>query len=164
MPGAKDSLEVIRVVELTVKEPRGCAFSEYLMEILKAQPAEEMRESCVLVKKSGDPERFGIVVALCADTTPVKKAAVIFGPAAAQDDADCLISCGLSPKETLTVSSYSDDTLVIALQRAVRTLYGQEILPQEYVCEMRRVDRTAYALLAAATLLALGRSPADQSF
>ena len=36
MPGAKDSLEVIRVVELTVKEPRGCAFSEYLMEILKA--------------------------------------------------------------------------------------------------------------------------------
>ena len=134
------------------------------MEILKAQPAEEMRESCVLVKKSGDPERFGIVVALCADTTPVKKVAVIFGPAAAQDDADCLISCGLSPKETLTVSSYSDDTLVIALQRAVRTLYGQEILPQEYVCEMRRADRTAYALLAAATLLALGRSPADQSF
>lgn len=71
------------------------------------------------------------------------------------------ITCGLSPKDTVTFSSLMESSAVISLQRGIESTDGEEILPKEipvtFTC-----PKPDYAVLAcAAVLLLSGRELPD---
>lgn len=69
-------------------------------------------------------------------------------------DASEIITYGLCCKNTLTVSSYIDNTMVLSLQRAVLTLNGTEIEVQDFPVTITDPDEPEVVLAAVATLLA----------
>ena len=69
------------------------------------------------------------------------------------------VSFGLSPKDTLTLSSLEEGTILLALQREIITLTGQRLDPQEF--PLARKDHTALCpiLACAGVQLLLGVEP-----
>ena len=69
------------------------------------------------------------------------------------------VSFGLSPKDTLTLSSLEEETIHLALQREIITLTGQRLDPQEF--PLARKDQTALCpiLACVGVQLLLGVEP-----
>ena len=64
------------------------------------------------------------------------------------------ITCGMSNTDTLMLSSISENTASVCLQRKIITLSGREVEPREFPIKL--IDRiTDYALLAAFGILLL---------
>lgn len=73
------------------------------------------------------------------------------------------ITCGLSGKDSLTLSSITNDSAVVCLQRTIRSLSGQEIDPGEIpVVIDRPIDRYSLLLTVAVALLSQRRELLDQ--
>ena len=68
--------------------------------------------------------------------------------------AQCVISYGLSPKNTVTLSSTNDGKNVVALQRDIMSLDGSLILRQEFTLDC---DLQHYETMALASLIAISR-------
>ena len=73
------------------------------------------------------------------------------------------VSFGLSPKDTLTLSSMGEETIHLALQREIVTLTGQRQDPQEFPLD--RQDHTALCQILACVgiQLLLGVEPGEVS-
>ena len=71
------------------------------------------------------------------------------------------VSFGLSPKDTLTLSSLEEKTIHLALQREIVTLTGQRLDPQEFPLD--RQDHTALCqvLACVGVQLLLGIEPGE---
>lgn len=64
------------------------------------------------------------------------------------------LTCGLSSKDTLTLSSVTAESAVICLQREIGTLHGEVLEPYEIPVKLRRrIDRMELLSLAAVLLL-----------
>jgi hypothetical protein len=73
------------------------------------------------------------------------------------------ITCGLSAKDTVTLSSIRTDSAVINLQRAVTCFDGTLAEPQEIPIS-RREDANSFALMAASAICLLaGKYPENNS-
>ena len=71
------------------------------------------------------------------------------------------VTCGLSPKDTITFSSIGQEHAVVALQRGLRTLDGSIAEPAELPIRFE-ARHTGFGLLASvAVLLLLGCPPRD---
>ena len=73
------------------------------------------------------------------------------------------VSFGLSPKDSLTLSSMGEETICLALQREIVTLTGQRQDPQEFPLD--RQDHTALCQILACVgvQLLLGVEPGEVS-
>ncbi len=73
------------------------------------------------------------------------------------------VSFGISPKDSLTLSSLGEDTILLALQREVITLTGERLDPQEF--SLARGGHTApcHVLACVGVQLLLGVSPKEVS-
>ncbi len=79
------------------------------------------------------------------------------GDADADDfDADCVVTYGMSPKNTLTLSSIGEDACVVALQRELLTVSGDMLERQEF--KVKSGMRPESLLAVAGALLILGRT------
>lgn len=74
-------------------------------------------------------------------------------------DAGCIATYGMSPKNTVTLSSISEEICVLALQRELVTTGGDVLERQEIM--IRGGMRPACLLAVAGTLLLLGRKLSD---
>ena len=64
-----------------------------------------------------------------------------------------IITYGLNPKAAITVSSHADDNCVICVQRAMATIHGAPLLPQEFSVNIKGhegFDRIILGVVAAA--------------
>lgn len=78
------------------------------------------------------------------------------GDADAEDfDAGCVVTYGMSPKNTITFSSIGEDTCVVALQRELLTVNGDMLERQEF--KIKSGLRPDGLLAVAGALLILGR-------
>ncbi len=74
-------------------------------------------------------------------------------------DAGCVVTYGMSPKNTLTLSSIGEDTCVLALQRELLTANGAMLERQEFnINSGLQPDRL---LAMAGALLTLGLKPSE---
>ena len=64
------------------------------------------------------------------------------------------VSCGMSNKDTMVLSSVTDDTASVCLQRKIITINGNEVEPCEFPVKLK-TPITDYALLAAFAILLL---------
>jgi hypothetical protein len=74
-------------------------------------------------------------------------------------DAECIVTYGMSPKNTITLSSISEDTCVLALQRELVTTKGDVLERQEI--KVKGGLRPDSLLAVAGTLLILGQKISD---
>lgn len=72
-----------------------------------------------------------------------------------------VVSYGLCCKNTVTVSSLIDSSLVISVQREIVTLSGTRIVEQEFSVEIRSTDRVD-AVLAVVSALLIADVPIEQ--
>ena len=79
------------------------------------------------------------------DTTPLRAASAV--------------SYGVSPRDSLTISSREDGALWVALQRELVTVDGQIVERQEFPLPLRPGEQELSALAAAGALLLLGVPP-----
>lgn len=65
-----------------------------------------------------------------------------------------VISCGMSPRDTLTLSSITESSVTVTLTRSLQTLSGDRAEPQEFPCP---ADSSGddYAVMAGAAVLLL---------
>lgn len=64
------------------------------------------------------------------------------------------VTCGLSGKDTVTVSSYFENNITIALQRELRTVNGELIEPMEFLFQTQgKTDQNDVMMLASLLLL-----------
>lgn len=63
-----------------------------------------------------------------------------------------VISCGMNPKNTLTVSSLSGNNVLLSLQRTVTTLFGTDTEPCEMNIKLSKTY-TPFSIMASAALL-----------
>ncbi|MBR5478850.1 MAG: hypothetical protein IKU84_01575 [Clostridia bacterium] len=68
-------------------------------------------------------------------------------------DAVEIITYGLCCKNTLTISSYIENRMVISLQRSVKTLNGNEVEVQDFPVIISDPDEPELVLAAVATLI-----------
>ena len=69
-------------------------------------------------------------------------------------DANEIITYGLCCRNTLTISSYIDDKMVLSLQRAVKTIGGNEVEVQDFPVIISDPEEPELVLAAVATLIA----------
>lgn len=70
-----------------------------------------------------------------------------------------VISCGMSPKSTITISSINDDSLLAALQRTIVDFNGFEIEPLEIKINLTKAYNPFSVMASAAVLLLMGITP-----
>ena len=104
----------------------------------------EARISCSILLLPGDADACG-AAACDAD-------ADIF-------DAECIVTYGMSPKNTITLSSISEDTCVLALQRDLVTIKGDILERQEI--KIGGGMRPECLLAVTGALLILGQKISD---
>lgn len=64
------------------------------------------------------------------------------------------VTCGHSSKDTITFSSYTDDTIVISIQRAMQAMHGDEVEPFDLPVRIQsKID--LYSVLSFAGALVL---------
>lgn len=77
--------------------------------------------------------------------------------------AETVITCGLSPRDSLTLSSREGDTLWAALQRELVTVDGRVVERQEFPLRLEPGAGELPSLAAAGALLLLGVPPEELS-
>ena len=73
------------------------------------------------------------------------------------------VSFGLSPKDSLTLSSMGEDTICLALQREVITLTGARLDPQEFPLDRKNHTALCQILACVGVQLLLGIEPGEVS-
>lgn len=71
------------------------------------------------------------------------------------------VSFGLSPKDTLTLSSMGEETIHLALQREIVTLTGQRQDPQEFPLDRQNHSALCQVLACVGVQLLLGIEPGE---
>lgn len=71
------------------------------------------------------------------------------------------VSFGISPKDSLTLSSLGEDTILLALQREVITLTGERLDPQEFPLPRGGHTAACHVLACAGIQLLLGVPPEE---
>lgn len=74
-------------------------------------------------------------------------------------DAECIVTYGMSPKNTVTLSSINEESCVLALQRELLTIKGDVLERQEI--KIRGGMPPNCLLAVAGSLLILGINPAE---
>lgn len=72
-----------------------------------------------------------------------------------------VISCGLGNKNTVTVSSITDNSLLATLQRSINTLYGVKIEPADFKIALKKNYSTFSVMASVAVLLLNGINPKE---
>lgn len=71
------------------------------------------------------------------------------------------VTCGHSRKDTVTFSSYTDDTIVISIQRAMQAMNGDEVEPFDLPVRIQsKID--LYSVLSFASALVLSCPPGQE--
>lgn len=70
-----------------------------------------------------------------------------------------VICCGLNSKNTITLSSFGDRSLLTALQRSITDINGLEIEPSEFKIKLRKSYNPFSVMAASAILLLCGIKP-----
>ncbi len=113
---------------------------------------ERMPRGGVVVFEESFSERHGVcsLTGCSAVVSSENEAAVrLLSGADAQT-----VTCGLSGKDTVTITSFTGDTAMIALQRELVSCSGERVQPGEFPVRLRRIyDRYAIMSLAATRLL-----------
>ena len=73
------------------------------------------------------------------------------------------VSFGISPKDSLTLSSLGEETILLALQREVITLTGQRLDPQEFSLARRGHTAPCHVMACVGVQLLLGIEPGEVS-
>lgn len=76
----------------------------------------------------------------------------------------CGISCGMSPRDTLTLTSNSFDTAVVSVQREFTDFSGGTIETQELVIKLSKPEEPYTILSVCAVLLLTGCTPTDGGY
>ncbi len=71
------------------------------------------------------------------------------------------ICCGMSGKNTITVSSLSEEKMVVSLQRTITGLYKNTVLPQDFKITLNKKYDPFSVMISAAILLLLGKTPKE---
>ena len=103
----------------------------------------------------------GFVMVHRTDTKPVGCGILLLpGDADAEDfNAECVVTYGMSPKNTITFSSIGEDACVVALQRELLTIGGDMLERQEFKVKSDLRPDTLLAVTGA--LLILGQKPSE---
>ncbi len=72
-----------------------------------------------------------------------------------------VISCGMSAKNTITLSSLNSDTLLATLQRTVKNIKGDEIEPAEFKIKLKKSYSHFSVMACVAILLIKGIAPRE---
>lgn len=122
-------------------------------ELLREVLVNAFKECKTDVEISGDSD-----VSIFSASTPNCACAskIVISPDAKNisTDASEIITYGLCCKNTLTISSYIEDRMVLSLQRAVKTLTGKEVEVQDFPVIISDPDEPELVLAAVATLIA----------
>ncbi len=107
-----------------------------------------------------------VVPPKCFDALPDKAAdcRILLIPDTASDilrsfNADCVVSYGMNEKSSLTMSSVSDEEMVVSLQRELPTLDGEILERQELKMPRPAGMRVESILAVVGTLLITGIPP-----
>ncbi len=73
------------------------------------------------------------------------------------------ISCGMSAKDTLSISSLDYSSALVSLQRNIKTLYDNIIEPHDFVVELKK-ETLPYPLLASCAMLLLSNIDSSNGF
>lgn len=65
-----------------------------------------------------------------------------------------VISCGMNPKNTVTLSSFGNASLLVSLQRTITDSAGKEVDPAEFKIKLTR-DYKPFSVMASAAVLLL---------
>lgn len=65
-----------------------------------------------------------------------------------------VISCGLGPKNSVTISSINYDTIFITIQRIITNIKGEDIEPAEYKIKINR-EYLPFSIMASVTIMLL---------
>lgn len=87
------------------------------------------------------------IIGICEDTNETALSIFSKNPVA-------VISCGMSNKNTVTISSKTGNSVLITLQRAINSIYGETIEPAEYKIKLRK-KYNEFSVMASVTVLLL---------
>ena len=98
---------------------------------------DNLKDSIIIFKKNCLPEISG--------SFNKNNTAIIYSPEKEQLKMLCkknitTITCGGSPKDTITYSSINEDSVVVSLQREVSSIKGNSILPFEIPIKVSECD------------------------
>lgn len=68
-----------------------------------------------------------------------------------------VIGCGMDSRSTVTISSFSENTLIVSLRRTVTDINGIELEPSELKLNLNTEYKSFSAMAAATALLLLGK-------
>lgn len=108
----------------------------------------------LLVVSPGAAERGSVLPRQC-------RTALVPGEIAVPLRAASAVSYGVSPRDSLTVSSREGDVLWAALQRELVTVEGRVVERQEFSLPLAPGERTLSVLAAAGALILLGVPPEE---
>ena len=108
----------------------------------------------LLVVSPGAAERGSVLPRQC-------RTALVPGEIAVPLRAASAVSYGVSPRDSLTVSSREGDVLWAALQRELVTVEGHVVERQEFSLPLAPGERTLSVLAAAGALILLGVPPEE---
>jgi hypothetical protein len=77
-------------------------------------------------------------------------------------DADCIVSYGMSPKNTITLSSIGEESCILALQRELITVRGDVLERQEIMADGGMKPDSLLAVAGALLLLGLKLSDINE--
>ena len=72
-----------------------------------------------------------------------------------------VISCGLNGKNTVTLSSFKDNTMLVTLQRSITNIHKTEIEPCEFKIKLNKSYSPFAVLASSAVLLLKGITPKE---
>lgn len=152
-----------------------CAFRKTVLKILK-EKTELFEISDTRIEKSAHKNAITLIFANSPKLVNVKEAAVFLNQntsaeisnerylvfdssnqsdiRAAKTSSGEVITCGLSHRDSVTFSSFTEEDCVINIQRSVTGFDGKKIEPCEVPCKISTAD-DKYAVLCANLLLIL---------
>ena len=74
---------------------------------------------------------------------------------------NAVITCGINNKNTLTISSFSENSVLVTLQRSVIDLMGNRIEPCEFKIRLSKQYNPYSVLSSVAILILLGINPTE---
>lgn len=94
------------------------------------------------------------IIGICEDCN--KKALSVFSKSPI-----AVISCGMSPKNTITLSSRSENTLLLSLQRTITDIFGNTIEPAEFLIRIKNNYSEFPIMASIAVMLIYGIIPKE---
>lgn len=80
-----------------------------------------------------------------------------------QNAGACAVSCGTSPRDTLSIASLNPQAALVSLQRCITTLDGSRIEPAEILVSLLQ-PKSPHQILAAVSVLLLSGVPWESGY